>query len=207
MPLLEFFSRGGGAWKDTMDADCAKVIFTVKEEAQWVPIYTQPLHELRLHKFFTERGIINYLPVIPLVKTQTVNAGDKKYNYKRQVLRPMFSSYIFAQMSREQKNASWASKSIIRILDVPQEQQQNFVEELRGIWMMEKLSQSRTIEFREDINVKDRFLIESGVFEGTYGWLVQKKKKFLWVVKIECMGTYVTTEMDPTCFKITKIEK
>lgn len=189
-----------------MNFERGKVEFTITEGSLWMPIYTQPLHEFRLHRYLTERGIPNYLPVLPEWKVQTVNSGKKVYEYKRKVLRPMFRSYMFAQLSDEQKKDSWNSKSIIRILDVPAARQRCFIEELRGVQMMEALGQTTTLEFRDDIKVNDRFLIESGPFEGTYGWLVKKKKQFLWVVKVECMGTYISTELDPSGFKMTKFE-
>lgn len=180
--------------------------FSLSEEALWAAVYTQPLHEFRLYRYFQEHGIPAYLPVVPEIKQHRVHTQEKLYSYQKTVWRPMFRSYVFAQMTEDQKNDSYRSHSIIRIWPVAREDQSAFLDELRGVRMMEQLAKTAPLEFRQDIQVKDRFLIESPPYEGTYGYLLEKRKQFLWVVKIELFNTAIVAEIDPADYKMTKVE-
>ena len=91
---------------------------TLSEHALWMPVYTQPRHEFRLHDYLKERGIPVYLPVVPDIKIHRVHKGASQYTYRKTVLRPMFQSYLFAQMTEEEKRSSWNSNSIIHIWPV-----------------------------------------------------------------------------------------
>lgn len=66
---------------------------TLSEHALWMPVYTQPRHEFRLHDYLKERGIPVYLPVVPDIKIHRVHKGASQYTYRKTVLRPMFQSY------------------------------------------------------------------------------------------------------------------
>lgn len=180
--------------------------FQVDDNALWIPIYTQPLHEFRLQQYFNERGIPNYLPVIPKIKIQNVNSGKTVYKYEKVIAKPMFSSYIFAALTPEQKIASWRSKSVIRYFDVPFEQQKEFIDELHGVKMMETLGQKNALEFGSEFQVGDRFVIETPPFQGVYGYLEKKKKKFIWIIRIECMGSFIATEIDPSIYQMKKVD-
>lgn len=206
MPFGKDFFRGVAERARIMDFQCVKVEISVADNRLWLPVYTQPLHEFRLYKYFQERSIASYLPVLPEVKSRAVKNGKAVYKYQRKEWRPMFRSYVFAQLTREEKKAAWRSRSVIQFLDVPAERQNDFVNELRSVQLIEELGRTAPVEFRPDIQVNDRFVIESGSFEGVCGWLVQRKKQFLWVVKIECFGTFVLTEIDPAMFKMSKLE-
>ena len=177
-----------------------------KEEALWMPVYTQPRHEFRLYRYFQERRIPAYLPVVTSLKKHQVQAGGRAYAYSHPVWRPMFKSYIFAQLTEEQKRSVWRSNSILKIWPVTPEEQRRLVEELRGIQLLEHLAQSSGLEFRHDIRVRDRFMIDSAPYEGTCGYLLEKRKKFLWVVQIEFLGTSIVAEIDPSAYEMHKVE-
>lgn len=190
-----------------MDSIPEKVQFEIRSDALWVPVYTRPLHESRLLDYFAANSIPAYLPVVPDFKVHNVAKNGKPYTYRKSVFRPMLSSYIFAQLTREQRKSAWLTKSIYRILDVKQEEQPQFIEELRGLQMMEALANADSkLEFKREFHVNDRFMIEApSEFEGTYGYLVEKKKKFLWVIRIELLGQYVNVEIDPALYKMKKV--
>ena len=190
-----------------MDVEYEPVQFSLSDQALWMPVYTQPRHEFRLYHYFQERGIPAYLPVIPKIKLHHVHAGKGEYDYRHTVMRPMFRSYVFARLDEEQKRSVWRSNSVVHIWPVPPEQQQRFLEELRGVRMMEHLARNNTeLKFHPDIQVKDRFLIESPPYEGTYGYLLKKRKRFLWVVKMELFNMAIEAEIDPSEFKMSKVE-
>ena len=163
-----------------------KIIINESESSLWCPIYTMARHE--------ENGIPAYLPVVPDVKIHNVSYKDKSFRYENEVLRPMLKSYVFAQMTDAQKRVVWRTKSVCGVLNVTREQQSAFIGELRGV------------QYKKEIEVNDRFMIESPrQFEGTFGYLVERRKRFLWVVKLEIFGGFISAEIDPREYKFSKI--
>ena len=200
-------SRGGAARGEIMEFQPQTIEIFRKENHLWFPIYTIPLHEFRLYDFLKSHNIPVFLPVVPDFKIHNVVKNGKPYSYRKEVFRPMLKSYLFAQLNPEQKKYIWSSKSILKILETTEENQSALIEELRGLQMMETLARSSKLEYKKEIQVNDRFVIESPrEFEGTYGYLVRKEKKFLWVVKIDLLGQYVDVEIDPCNYKMRKID-
>lgn len=190
-----------------MDFVRENVEFSSREGCLWMAVYTRPLHEFRLYDYCRERDIPVYLPVVPDIKIHNVSRNRKEYTYRKEVLRPMLRSYLFAQMTDEQRRGLWNSKSVNRIWPVPEERQASFLEELRGLRLMEDLARTSELEFRKDLQVNDRFMIESPrQYEGIYGFLVEKKKRFWWVIRLEILGQNIKAEIDPTEFVIRKVE-
>ena len=183
------------------------VTFSIREDALWLPIYTRPLHEFKLYDHLCEHGIPAYLPVVPDFKIHRVVKGEKQHSYRREVMRPMLKSYVFAQLTFEQRKELWKTDAINNIWKVSPEEQPTFIEELRGLQMMEVLARTSKLEYKKEIQVNDRFIIEAPrEFEGTYGYLIQKRKKFLWVVKLEFLNQCIDVEIDPSIYKMSKID-
>ena len=183
-----------------------KIIINESESSLWCPIYTMARHEMKLYRYFEENGIPAYLPVVPDVKIHNVSYKDKSFRYENEVLRPMLKSYVFAQMTDAQKRAVWRTKSVCGVLNVTREQQSAFIGELRGLQVMEELALTHKVQYKKEIEVNDRFMIESPrQFEGTFGYLVERRKRFLWVVKLEIFGGFISAEIDPREYKFSKI--
>ena len=184
-----------------------QVRITIKDGAIWMPVYTRPLHEFRLCEYCKEHGIPFYLPLVPGFKIHNVYKGQKKHTYKKEIMRPMLSSYIFAQITEDQKKQIWRSNSINSIWNVTTEEQPGFVEELHGLQMMESLALSTKLEFKKEIQVNDRFVIDAPrEYEGTYGYLVEKRKRFWWIVRLEFLGQYIETQIDPSEYTFRRID-
>ncbi len=192
---------------DELNGIQGKVQITIKDGAIWMPIYTRPLHEFRIAEYCKNHDIPYYLPLVPDVKIHNVYKNRVRHVYQQEVMRPMLHSYIFAQMTREQRRFIWRSNSVNNVWDVAPEEQPRFIEELRGLQMMEALSLTNKIEFKKEIQVNDRFVIESPrEFEGTYGYLVEKRKRFWWVVRLEFLGQFIDVQIDPSIYKFRKVE-
>jgi hypothetical protein len=184
-----------------------KTRITIKDGAIWMPVYTRPLHEFRLCKYCEDHEIPYYLPLVPGIKIHNVYKGRKRHTYKKEIMKPMLSSYVFAQMTEDQRKHIWRSNSVNSIWDVTIEEQPDFVEELHGLQMMESLALSTKLEFKKDIQVHDRFVIETPPeYEGTYGYLVEKRKRFWWIVRLEFLGQFIETQIDPSDYTFRRIE-
>ena len=111
-------------------------------------------------------------------------------------------------MKKKKKKQIWRSNSVTNIWNVTAEEQPGFVEELHGLQMMESLALSTKLEFKKEIQVNDRFVIDAPQeYEGTYGYLVEKRKRFWWVVRLEFLGQYIETQIDPSNYTFRRIDR
>ncbi len=189
-----------------MSFERKNIVFTEAENALWYPVRTVPLHEMKLFRFFESRGIPAYLPLVPGIRVRSVHHKDSAYRYEDNILRPMLRGYIFAQMDEAQKKQAWQTHSVRSVLDISAYPQQVFIQELQNLQFMENLAFSNKVEYKNEIMVNDRFQIEEPrQFEGMFGYLVERRKRFLWVVKLEILGGFISAEIDPREYKFSKV--
>ncbi len=169
------------------------------------PVKTTPLHEFKFRDYCKENGIVCYLPMrrVWLVRNQT-SAKGKTYNYSKEVLRPMFTGYAFVKTPLERLRGLFETKLVTKILHVAD--LDAFMEEVRTVRRIELVGLKQELEFNADIAVGDRFQIQSGVWEGVTGWLTCRDRKFKWTVQIEFVNQTVTTTINPSKFKMIKLE-
>ena len=189
-----------------MRLEWKRIIINESDGSLWYPIRTKPRHELKLYHYFEERGIPAYLPLVPDIKVHRVSSKDNTFRYESEILRPMLKSYMFAQMTDAQRRAVWRTNSVHAVLNVSKMQQPSFIEELRGLQVMEELAYTAKVQYKKEIKVDDRFRIDSPrQFEGIFGYLVERRKRFLWVVKLEFFGGFISAEIDPREYKFSKV--
>ncbi len=167
------------------------------------PVKTTPLHEFKFRDYCQEIGVVHYLPLRRAWKVHNLTNNGKNYNYSKEVLRPMFSGYVFVKMQPEELRKLFESKQIVRILPVPD--LPAFMEEVKTVRKVELVGFKQELEFNADIAVGDRFQIQSGVWEGVTGWLTSRDKKFKWTVQIEFVNQTITTTINPSKFKMLKL--
>ena len=168
------------------------------------PVYTVPLHEMRLLDFCRQHAIVSYLPLRRAWRVKTHNRGNRQYTYRNEVLRPMFPSYLFAKMNADQRAALYSSGDVVRIIGVAD--QPRLLAELQVVHQVEQIGMTTELEFNPGLCEGDKFLIESGPWQGITGWLTKKEKRFLWSVEIESVGTIIRATLDPSQYKLTKLE-
>ena len=169
------------------------------------PVKTTPLHEFKFRDYCQENDIVNYLPLRKewRVRNQTSSKG-KTYSYSREVLRPMFTGYVFVKTPLERLRGLFDTKLVTKILHVAD--LEAFMEEVKTVRQVELVGFEQELEFNADIAVGDRFQIQSGIWEGVTGWLTSRDKKFKWTVQIEFVNQTVTTTIDPSKFKMIKLD-
>ena len=169
------------------------------------PVKTTPLHEFKFHDYCKENGLVSYLPLrrVWRVRNQTSSKG-KTYSYSKEVLRPMFTGYVFVKIPLERLRGLFETKLVTKILHVAD--LDAFMEEVKTVRKVELVGFKQELEFNADIAVGDRFQIQSGVWEGVTGWLTSRDKKFKWTVQIEFVNQTVTTTINPSKFKMIKLD-
>ena len=168
------------------------------------PVKTTPLHEFKFRDYCRENGVVSYLPLRRTWKVHNLTSNGKAYNYSKEVLRPMFMGYVFVKTQPEELRKLFESKQIVRILPVPD--LPAFMEEVKTVRKVELVGFEQELEFNADIAVGDRFQIQSGVWEGVTGWLTSRDKKFKWTVQIEFVNQTITTTINPSKFKMIKLD-
>ena len=182
-------------------------IYTPEENEIVRVVYTRPNQESRLYEFCKARGIVCYLPLRKVWRVATRRYGAKSYQYQSIVLRPMFPGYMFVRLSPEQRTPLYNSQAIIRILKDPFQTQDKLIDDIRLVHQIETIAQNEELDFNAEIKEGSKFLIESGPWQGVYGWLKKKKNRFLWSVEIECVNSIVQATIDPSKYKMTPAEE
>ena len=169
------------------------------------PVKTTPLHEFKFRDYCKENGLVSYLPLrrVWRVRNQTSSKG-KTYSYSKEVLRPMFTGYVFVKIPLERLRGLFETKLVTKILHVAD--LDAFMEEVKTVRKVELVGFKQELEFNADIAVGDRFQIQSGVWEGVTGWLTSRDKKFKWTVQIEFVNQTVTTTINPSKLKMIKLD-
>ena len=169
------------------------------------PVKTTPMHEFKFRDYCKENGLVSYLPLrrVWRVRNQTSSKG-KTYSYSKEVLRPMFTGYVFVKTPLERLRGLFETKLVTKILHVTD--LDAFMEEVKTVRKVELVGFKQKLEFNADIAVGDRFQIQSGIWEGATGWLTSRDKKFKWTVQIEFVNQTVTTTINPSKFKMIKLD-
>lgn len=179
-------------------------LFDLREGDLVLPVYTKPLHEVKFLDFCGENGIAAYLPLRKEIRIKRRSYGAKQYEYQQEVYRPMFASYVFARLNAEERSLAFKSDEVLKMLRMDESQVPGLLRELRVIRKIEIIGRTEELEFNADIKEGEKFLIESGAWEGVYGWLKKKERYCSWVVEIECVNTLVRATIDPSKIKMSK---
>ena len=168
------------------------------------PVKTTPLHEFKFRDYCQENGLVSYLPLrrVWRVRNQTSSKG-KTYSYSKEVLRPMFTGYVFVKTPLERLRGLFETKLVTKILHVAD--LDAFMEEVKTVRQIELVGFEQELEFNADIAVGDRFQIQNDIWEGVTGWLTCRDKKFKWTVQIEFVNQTITTTINPSKFKMIKL--
>ncbi|HEX4372811.1 MAG TPA: UpxY family transcription antiterminator [Puia sp.] len=78
------------------------------EEKKWYAVYTKPRWEKKVHKLFDEKALENYCPL---------NKVRKKWSDRIKVVEePLFKSYIFVQISEEEKTKVRMTNGVVNFV-------------------------------------------------------------------------------------------
>ena len=170
-------------------------------------VFTRPLNEGSLREFCERKGIVSYLPLKKVSRIMRRTYKTKSYQYQNIVLRPMFPSYVFVKMQPDQRAEVFHSNAIVRILgDDVRDDQEKLLNEIRLVHQIETIAMTEELEFNPEVREGDKFFIESGPWQGVFGWLKKKRKRCLWTVEIECVNSLVQATIDPSLYKMTPVE-
>src|ERR1700722_4057468 len=80
----------------------------LSKEKKWYAMYTKPRWEKKVHKLFDEKEVENYCPL---------NKVRKKWSDRIKVVEePLFKSYIFVQISEEEKTKVRMTNGVVNFV-------------------------------------------------------------------------------------------
>lgn len=180
------------------------ILYPVGDEIVRV-VHTRPNQEVALENYCRREGIVCYLPVRKAIKVHNVIQKGIPYSYSREVLRPMFPTYIFIKRPSSLMRTIHDSKLFARVVPISYSPER-LLKEIRVVRTFEVLGFRQEIEVHSDIPSGGRFLITSGVWEGVEGHLIHKDGVDKWTVKIEFCSQEITTTIDPSQFRMIPID-
>ncbi|MCX7797120.1 MAG: UpxY family transcription antiterminator [Melioribacter sp.] len=77
-----------------------------ENQKHWFAFYTKPKHEFKAQAQFQNASIINYLPVIEVVRQWK--------DRKKKILEPLFKSYIFAYTNEKERLIALQQSAIVK---------------------------------------------------------------------------------------------
>lgn len=184
--------------------DFDESILSPNDDEEVRPVHTHPLHEFKFVDYCRKNGLVCYLPLKKAWKVENYNKNGKIYHYQRTVLRPMFASYVFVRTLKNQLHDLFLSNSINRVLQVTDAKK--FLEEVHTVRKVELAGFEQELEFNCQIKEGDRFMIQSGAWDGVIGWLKKKDKLYEWTVEIEFVHECIRAKIDPSQYKMIRLE-
>jgi len=196
--------RGGKIPKYKVPSFDETILSPTSEECVQV-FRTRPNQEFALENFCKQNGIVCYLPVRRAIKVHNFTQKGTPYSYSKEVLRPMFTPYIFIKISELHLQILRSSSLFARCVPLGYNQDK-LIEEIRTVRTIEMIGFEQELEVHTEIPEGGYFLITSGIWQGIKGHLVTKNGVDKWTVEIEFCQQAVTTSIDPKQFKMTPVE-
>lgn len=181
-------------------------ILSPKGDERVLVFRTRPNQEFALEKLCRASGIICYLPVCRAIALHNFTQKGRPYSYPREVLRPMFPTYIFIKISPQVLQNLRNSSIFARCVPLGYNQER-LLEEIRTVRVIEVVGFEQELEIHTDIPQGGFFLITSGIWTGIKGHLINKDGVDKWTVELDFCHQAVTTFIDPKQFKMVPAEE
>ena len=139
------------------------------EGGVWSPVFTLPRNEKKVFSRLTQQGIPAYLPLKRHVNVQSVAGNGKSYSYKRVLHVPMFTNYLFVNVTPEVLSELNWDRSVVRVLKTDERQESTLIEELKVIRELENFSEDEEIDVTFGLKKGKRVVFTEGLFRGWSG--------------------------------------
>ena len=162
------------------------------EHKEWIVVHTKPKREKKLAQYLLERNICYFLPL---------NNSIRKYKYRQiKFTKPLFSGYMFAMLSENEKRQILVSGYITNYLKVFN--QDELLTDLKQIYGgFAKGAQYEEISyFEKGTKVK----VISGPFVGLHGIVEDKSKANKVILQIHFLRKAVSISVSQNQLEIFK---
>jgi len=161
---------------------------TIKENMKWLVLKSQSRCEKKLAEFCIKGNINHYLPLRKSVKRYKTRVA--KYHI------PMFSGYIFVQLTPEDKNILYNTGKVVKMMIPDDHHEEKLILELKDVRILEEAAGLGTIVVRPEIETGSYVVVNSGCLAGLHGIVTRRKNKARISVNVDLIGQSVSLEID-----------
>lgn len=142
----------------------------MKNQKQWIAIYTRPKWEKKVNQFLLQQGIEAFCP---LIKTKRQWADRKKI-----IEIPLFASYVFAEVNQFEQYQIEQAAGVVEIVYHCGKPATITEEEINRIKMLlqENYQDLESIPF-DQVSLGDRIKVKAGVLSDWQGEVIMVKGK------------------------------
>ena len=156
-----------------------------EQAPRWFALYTMPQSEQSVRRLLDIRQIESFVPTYEVQRVW-------KNRQKVKLQRPLFPSYIFVHIGRDQRGIVLSSLGAIRIIGnrntpmpIPDQE----------IEFLQSESTRKKIEPYLDLVIGKRVRIRSGPMQGLEGTLVEKRNSLRFVLTVAMINQHAAVEM------------
>ncbi|KPK87538.1 MAG: hypothetical protein AMS27_02255 [Bacteroides sp. SM23_62_1] len=162
---------------------------------KWYAIYTKPRWEKKVAELLLEKGIDHYLPLQKVLKQWS--------DRKKWVREPLFKSYIFVYITREDYLPSLQTPGVVRFVTFEKKAVTIPPVQIEAIKTFIATGEELT---DETIHVKigDRVIVTHGTLKGLEGTLIEISKKKRLRIMIEGIQQSLHLKIPASYIKIVK---
>ncbi|MEH6307445.1 UpxY family transcription antiterminator [Olivibacter sp. CPCC 100613] len=142
----------------------------MKNQRQWIAIYTRPKWEKKVNQFLQQQGIAAFCP---LIKTKRQWADRKKI-----VEIPLFSSYVFAEVNQLEQYQVEQAAGVVGVVyhcGKPATITENEINRIKTL-LRENYEDLESISF-DHVSPGDRIKVKAGVLSDWQGEVIMVKGK------------------------------
>jgi transcription antitermination factor NusG len=154
-------------------------------EDQWLVVHAYPRQEKRVIDDLRARA----LPGCAFFERRLRHYPGKG---TQESLVPLIAGYLFVAGGREQRDAIYATRRVVRIIDVPRPKE--LADDLRHLIALVR-SANAPLVVRPELVPGKRVSITSGTFAGCSGVISRRSHEYELVVNLELLGTSVAVTL------------
>jgi len=154
-------------------------------QRDWLAVFTAPLAEQSVVRHLSAYHVESFLPTFEITRVW-------KNRQKKRIAKPLFPSYVFVHVTRQERRRVYLSPNVLRIVggthgptSIPAVQ----IETLRTV------ASRHALEPFPEITLGTPVRVRSGPMQGIEGTLVRKKNSLKFVLSIGLINQHAALEI------------
>ncbi|NQZ57627.1 MAG: hypothetical protein HRT88_09215 [Lentisphaeraceae bacterium] len=164
------------------------MLFTIHEEAIWLPVRTKPRCEKKFIRFCDKYSVTSYLPI----KIKMNNIRNKMVRSEL----PMFPGYAFACLTEENRRLLSMTNTVATYVKLDRLEEAQLIGDLENIVNFEVLQKNGKVLVSPEIIAGEEVLITGGPLKGLMGIVEKRKGLNRVVVNVSLIQQSVSMEVD-----------
>jgi transcription antitermination factor NusG len=155
------------------------------DERAWFAVFTTPQHEQSVARHFAVYAIEHFLPTFE-------STSIWKNRQRKTIVRPVFPSYVFVQVSKKERGIIFRVPGVLRIVG---DKQGPIAIPANEIEFLQTMAFSNRLKPTGEIALGERVRIKNGPMKGAEGTLVRQNNSMKFVLTVELIHQQVAIEV------------